>query len=132
MGPVSKEAFAHLSEYFEQVRVTAVEVTHLRELMNERDRRYSERADNDRQSVAAAFAASEKAIQKAEDAQTQYNETHNELSRKLDDQNKATMPRAEIEARFQTASDNTRGNLALLLAGLGLIVAVASLILRTR
>ena len=117
-------------EYFEQVRVTAVKVTHLRELMDERDRRYTERADNDRRAVEAAFKASEKAIQKAEEAQTAYNETHNELSRKLDDQNKATMPRTEIEARFQTASDNTRGNLGLLLAGLALLVAIASLVVR--
>lgn len=119
-------------EYFEQVRVTAVEVVHLRELMDERDRRYMERAESDRLAVRSAFAASEKAIQKAEDAQTTYNQTHNELSRKLDDQNKATVPRTEIDARFKTIEDNTRSNVAIALAVFGLLVAMASLWLRTR
>jgi len=72
----------------------------LRQLMNERDRRYTELRKDDREAVNAAFAASEKAIVKAEQAQTAYNVSHNDLSRKLDDQNKATIPRPEIMALF--------------------------------
>lgn len=47
----------------------------------------------------AAFASSEKAITKAEEAQKSYNQTHNDLSRKMDEQYKEMMPRSESLAR---------------------------------
>jgi|ERR1044071_6377604 hypothetical protein len=47
----------------------------------------------------AAFASSEKAITKAEEAQKSYNATHNDLSRKMDEQYKEMMPRSESLAR---------------------------------
>lgn len=46
-----------------------------------------------------SFASSEKAIVKAEAAQTSYNQTHNDLSRKMDEQYKEMMPRSESLAR---------------------------------
>lgn len=56
----------------------------------------------------AAFASSEKAITKAEESQTSYNRTHNDLSHKMDEQYKTMMPREESlgrhavhEARYQ-------------------------------
>jgi chromosome segregation ATPase len=49
--------------------------------------------------TASAFAASEKAITKAEEAQKSYNQTHNDLSRKMDEQYKEMMPRSESLAR---------------------------------
>ena len=82
------------------LREIVADLDGLRDLMNERDRRYSELRKDDREAVEAAFAASEKAIVKAEQAQTAYNVSHNDLSRKLDDQNKATIPRPEIMALF--------------------------------
>lgn len=82
-----------------------------KEVSTERDRLYAERDAARRAAVDAAlvamkeqtsqsFAASEKAIVKAEEAQHAYNVVHNDLARKMDDQNKATMPRMEIEGRF--------------------------------
>jgi hypothetical protein len=83
----------------------------MEKLASERDRWYTER-DKDRQAsvdkaltavkeqTAASFAASEKAILKAEEAQRSYNASHNDLARKMDDQGKATMPRTETESRF--------------------------------
>lgn len=62
----------------------------IKETLNERDRLYKERAE-----------ASEKAIVKAEDAQKAYNQNHNDLARKMDEQNKATIPRIEAAARFE-------------------------------
>lgn len=88
----------------------------LKNLMDERDKWYAEK-DKDRQAqvdkaliamdkqTGASFAASEKAIVKAEGAQTAYNQTHNDLARKMDEQNKATMPRPEIETRFQSQEE---------------------------
>lgn len=88
----------------------------IRELLNERDRLYRERDDSRRTAVDAAltavkeqtkasFEASEKAIVKAEEAQRAYNLSHNDLSKKLDEQNKATMPRTEAESRFHTLQE---------------------------
>lgn len=51
--------------------------------------------------TSAAFASSEKAITKAEEAQKSYNATHNDLSRKMDEQYKEMMPRSESLARHE-------------------------------
>lgn len=53
-----------------------------------------------KEQTAAEFAASQKAITKAEEAQKSYNATHNDLSRKMDEQYKAMMPRPEADSRF--------------------------------
>jgi ABC-type Na+ efflux pump permease subunit len=82
------------------LREVVADLDGMRALMDERDRRYTELRKDDREAVENAFAASEKAIFKAEQAQTAYNVSHNDLSRKLDDQNKATIPRPEIMALF--------------------------------
>lgn len=55
--------------------------------------------------TAAAFAASEKAIVKAEDAQKSYNSTHNDLSRKMDEQYKEMIPRSEATALLRGFED---------------------------
>jgi len=95
--------------------MTKQEVVDMREFLerviDERDKQYDARfraaeiAVNaafaaQKELTAAAFSASEKAITKAEQAQTAYNVVHNDLSRKLDEQNKATIPRPEIMALF--------------------------------
>lgn len=133
----------------------------LRELVDERDRLYKERDDARRTAVDAALAAvkeqtkasfdaSEKAIVKAEEAQKAYNTAHNDLSRKMDEQNKATMPRLESQQRFdnltkevaelkgavtisggvvlgsKAVKDESRANLALIISFIVLLLAVAS------
>ncbi len=80
----------------------------LRDLMLERDRRYEDRFKAQEIAVTAAlsaqkemtgsaFASSEKAIVKAEEAQRAYNLSHNDLVRKMDEQYKHMMPRSECE-----------------------------------
>jgi len=87
-----------------------------RELMGERDIRYMGMFTASRDAVASAlaaqkeltngaFASSEKAIVKAEEAQKSYNQSHNDLAHKMDEQNKATMPRTETEARFSAIEE---------------------------
>jgi uncharacterized protein YhaN len=106
----------------DDLRELKAEMNGLRMLMEERNKWYGER-DRDRQiAVDKALAAVEKqtssafeaakeantaaaanqkeAVLKQEDAQRAYNTSHNDLLRKLDDQNKATMPRIEQEQRF--------------------------------
>jgi vacuolar-type H+-ATPase subunit I/STV1 len=87
-----------------------------RDILDERDKLYSERDMSRSKAVEAAlvsvkeqtkasFEASEKAIVKAEEAQKAYNQSHNDLARKMDEQNKATMPRNETEARFSAIEE---------------------------
>jgi hypothetical protein len=129
----------------------------LKEVVDERDRLYKERDEARRTAVDAAlaavkentkasFEASEKAIVKAEEAQKAYNTSHNDLARKMDDQNKATMPRLETEARFRNieekiaasagamlgskgVKDESRANLAIGLSFLALLAAVVKLLM---
>jgi phosphopantetheinyl transferase (holo-ACP synthase) len=88
----------------------------LERIIDERDRLYAARFvaaevavaaafDAQKEAVAAAFLASKEAIGKAENAQTAYNVAHNDLSRKMDEQNKATIPRSETTALFRAADE---------------------------
>jgi len=108
----------------QDLRELKAEVNGLRMLMEERNKWYGERDRDRQQAVDKALAAVEKqtasafeaakesnttaaanqkeAVLKQEDAQRAYNTSHNDLLRKLDDQNKATMPRIEQEQRFST------------------------------
>jgi len=104
------------------------------------DRLYTERDDARGRAVDASFAASEKAIVKAEDAQKAYNLSHNDLARKMDEQNKATMPRTETEARFQALEEKIneqRGRSAggqvtwgYVVGGIGVLIGLATLALK--
>lgn len=134
-----------------------------RELMAERDVRYMGMFTAGDKAVSAALAAakeqtrdafnsSEKAIVKAEEAQKSYNASHNDLARKMDEQNKATMPRMEIDSRFknleeklalltgsftagsgmqtgaQVAKDDHRANISLLISIISVLVVVGGVI----
>ena len=89
--------------------------------------------------VAAAFAASEKAIQKAEDAQRAYNANHNDLSRKMEEREKETITRREaldkIEAlqkqiaELRESRSEVDGKSKGADAGLALLFAVVGLLL---
>jgi hypothetical protein len=94
-----------LKAYFDE------KVTALRDLIEANDRRYSGQFESlekllsasilaQKEGVGAAFAASEKAIDKAEVAQTQYNARSNEFRATLDDQNRTMLPRIEADQRF--------------------------------
>jgi hypothetical protein len=86
-------------------------IARLDAVATERDRRYGERSDAQQLAVKDALAAqeklagasrdsSEKAIEKAESAQRDYNVRSNEFRGQLDDQAKTLMPRQEALAEF--------------------------------
>lgn len=77
----------------------------LRELLAERDLRYDERFIASEKAVITAFASSEKASLKAEQAQESYNVRSNEFRGQLDDQAKTLMPRLETDGRFNAVED---------------------------
>lgn len=108
-----------------------------KEVINERDKLYKERDDSRRTAVDAALAAakeqtkasfdaSEKAIVKAEEAQKSYNVAHNDLARKMDEQNKATMPRLESQQRFDNIAKEVAELKALTAVSGGVIVGTKS------
>jgi hypothetical protein len=85
-------------------------------LVHGNDRRYKEEFDNQKLAVKdalaaqkeltnAAFASSEKAIVKAEDAQRDYNVRSNEFRGQLDDQAKTLMPRTEVVVMINSLQD---------------------------
>lgn len=76
-------ALANQKEYFEHI-------------LAEMDKRYMQR-----------FDAQEKAVAKAEQAQSDYNIRSNEFRGQLDDQAKMLMPRAEADQRFKASEDKT-------------------------
>lgn len=106
--PSIRELTSQLDDLKELI---GVELRSVRVVMEERDRRYEERFRAQEVAVATAltaikeqtaanFAASEKAIGKAENAQADYNVRSNEFRGQLDDQAKTLLPRAEAAARF--------------------------------
>jgi chromosome segregation ATPase len=103
-------------ELLAELRALQAEVRAFRDLMDERDRRYTERAESDdrargaaltavKEQTASAFAASKEAITKSEMNQTTYNATHNDLTRKMDSQYAAMLPRTEADNRFQAIEE---------------------------
>jgi len=91
-----RELFARYEEYIHR--------------MDERDRRYAAERLADQRAVDSAFKASEKAIDKAEQAQTAYNARSNEFRQALDDQAKLQMSRTEIETRFNGIEEKIETN----------------------
>jgi chromosome segregation ATPase len=94
--------------------LSVAELRAIKAILDERDKLYKERDDSRRTAVDAAlaavkeqtkssFEASEKAIVKAEEAQKSYNTSHNDLSRKMDEQYKAMTPQSEARLKW----DNT-------------------------
>lgn len=80
-------------------------------IMDERHQLYKERAESQKTAVddalaavkeqtSASFAASEKAIVKAEDSQKTYNQGHNDLSRKMEQQYSTMVPQPEAKLKW--------------------------------
>jgi len=93
------------TEHVSSPRELDIKLDALKELVNERHDRYKERDESRQRAVEAAFASSKEAIIKQEEGQKQYNATHNDLTRKMDDQYKQMMPRTEAQAQFQRTDE---------------------------
>lgn len=77
------------------------DVDHLRELMDERDRRYQERFDASTRAVDAAFASAKEAVAKAELSAERRFESVNEFRAQLGDQASTFLTRREYEAKHE-------------------------------
>lgn len=76
------------------LREITAQLDDFKDLMNERDKRYDDR-----------FKAQEKAVEKAENAQRDYNIKTNEFRQALDDANKNNLSRQEANATFKSQDD---------------------------
>jgi hypothetical protein len=85
-------------EAFEEVALTKIEA--LKDKIADNDRLYSERDVHRVQNVTDAFAASEKAIGKSDEAQDTYNRTHNDMQRQLADQRKELVGQKEFDDKI--------------------------------
>jgi ElaB/YqjD/DUF883 family membrane-anchored ribosome-binding protein len=72
--------------------------------MDERDKRYTELRKDDQDAVKAALAAVDKATVEFKESQRDYNQAHNGLLQKMDEQHKETMPRLEANGKFDALS----------------------------
>jgi hypothetical protein len=84
-------------------RVVAIEtsVSGLREVLDERDERYKQRAASQDKAVASALETSEKAIIKAESATEKRFDSVNEFRATLADQATRLMPRVEYSVQHE-------------------------------
>jgi hypothetical protein len=116
-----EQIVVELKDYFE--RVLTERNTFYMGMMNERDVLYKEMFKSEvaarnnlyahavelitknADAVTTAFAASEKAITKAENAQSEYNVRSNEFRGQLDDQAKLLIPRQEVVALLRAYDD---------------------------
>jgi hypothetical protein len=89
-----------LTEGLKEVPVSRLEFEAFKELMNERDKRYEQRADSTDERTSLALTASEKAVAKAETATEKRFDAVNEFRGQLKDQAATLMPRAEADSKF--------------------------------
>lgn len=82
-------------------KVLKVRIKALERRFDDRHRWYKERDKSRSKAVTAAFEASKEAITKAEESQKQYNVTHNDLTRKMDNQYAQMYPRSEAQAEHE-------------------------------
>jgi hypothetical protein len=98
-----EKADTAIRAYFE--RIVADRVLYIDKMMQVSDDAAIARLEAQRQAVAAALAASDKAIEKSESAQKEYNARSNEFRSALDDQQKNFLSRTESDVRFQQLRD---------------------------
>lgn len=84
---------------------------HLREIMDERDKRYEQRYDAQTKMVETALAASKEAVLKAENATEKRFEGVNEFRGALQDASNKLISRVEVEA-WREQSRDTQASLS--------------------
>jgi hypothetical protein len=85
-----------------EIPVSRLEFEAFKELMNERDKRYEQRANSTDERTSLALTSSEKAVAKAETATEKRFDAVNEFRGQLKDQAATLMPRAEADSKFSS------------------------------
>jgi hypothetical protein len=99
-------------------------IDRVREVADERDRRYEERFKAMDEKTTLALNSSDKAVNKAEIAQEKRFDNTNEWRAAMQDRDRNQMPRSEIEQRFGSMTNGLRWaagiSITLVLALLGM------------
>jgi hypothetical protein len=108
--------------------VLAEKLASIRQVMDERDRRYEDRFTAMDEKTSLALNSSEKAVTKAEVAQEKRFDNTNEWRAAMQDRDRNQMPRVEIENRFDALKRQqnwTIGVLISLMLGVGgMVIAI--------
>jgi hypothetical protein len=119
----------------------------LKEIIDERDRRYEDRFRAMDEKTSLALSSSEKAVQKAETATEKRFDSVNEFRGSLKDQAATLIPREEANAKFSSLEEKINQlrefssgiggkekagerNLALLFSVVAILIGVAALVMR--
>jgi Ni,Fe-hydrogenase I large subunit len=154
-GRTHEPSLRELTIDLDRIKELLVEkVDGIKDIIDERDRRYEERFRAMDEKTTLALASSEKAVTKAEVASDKRFESINEFRGTLSDQAAMLMPRAEVEIKFAAIDERlldikkeiadlresrsegsgkekaSQHNLTALLSVLALLIALASLALR--
>jgi len=109
-------------------QILAERIAALKQISDERDRRYEERFRAMDEKTTLALNASDKAVNKAEIAQEKRFDNTNEWRSAMQDRDRNQMPRTEIEQRFDAMKRQQNWSfmacLALLSVVGGLIIAL--------
>jgi len=89
-----------MGDPLEEKSATLTKLQSLREIMDERDKRYEDRFVAMDAKTSLALSSSEKAISKAETATEKRFDSVNEFRGTLNDQASKLLPRAEADSRF--------------------------------
>lgn len=79
---------------------------------------------SDKEAIKIALEASDRAVNKAEEAQLRVNQTQNEFRGTLKDQNATMMPRKEVEQLIQGVQKELDTVKRLVYIGLGMLLAL--------
>lgn len=99
-------------------------------LINEKDKNYNQRFENVIQATQAALAAADRAVNKAEEATEKRFASVNEFRQTLTDQTSTFLTRAEFNAKWENVEKSRKDNTSLIMAILGIIISVVSLVIK--
>lgn len=105
--------------------VLTSEIARLRDISNERDRRYEDRFKAMDEKTMLALNASEKAVTKAEIAQEKRFDNTNEWRAAMQDRDRNQMPRIEIEQRFNSLAAS---RVQMIGIGVSVLLGIAALL----
>jgi hypothetical protein len=99
-------------------------------IINANDKNYNQRFENVIDMTKQALNSAEKAVVKAEDATNKRFEGVNEFRETLSDQARNFLTRSEFQAKWENVEKDKKDNTALVIAILGIIISVMSLIIK--
>lgn len=102
-------------------------VDRVREVADERDRRYEERFMAMDEKTTLALNSSDKAVNKAEIAQEKRFDNTNEWRAAMQDRDRNQMPRIEIESRFAAMKTQQNWTIGIFVSLLSLMLGIGTL-----